>query len=346
MAAGGLTGAGGGSIAGAAPPPLQKQPDGASLISYAQAGAPKPDVPKPGGGGDRQEGGEKREGGFVGCAAGAAKDVVVGTVKGLYNTAVDAGAAVLDKAGVGDFEGAADRTAARGRAIGEAASGEWAEFKAEIDNGDSCALGERVGTTVGVGATVVVGGGALYKGGKVLAKIGGKDGPDGPEAKPEANDAGKTEKTEKADGGDAGKVEETKKTSARLNISVGHILDGDINAKGKAGGFHHRAGGVDSPDARMKQRTEPEDMNGVYKGKVEIRDPDTGNWVEKKADSTFYPDRMSRDQVVQSIENAWDNKTSIDSKSGRFEGPSGEGFDIIGYARNGEIKTAYPDYVE
>lgn len=62
-------------------------------------------------------------------------------------------------------------------------------------------------------------------------------------------------------------------------------------------------------------------MNGVYKGKVEIRDPDTGNWVEKKADSTFYPDRMSRDQVVQSIENAWDNKTGFDSKSGRFEGP-------------------------
>ena len=255
MSTGGLTGTGGGSIAGATPPPLAKQPDGASLISYAQASSSKPEGggkagtdTKAGGDGwaqseeqsqklqdfdavrgrpslgderqgDGQEG--EREGGFVGCAAGAAKDVVVGTVKGLYETVkdaggavadklgadgyeghtertagrveavvgggkkvigvgVDAGAAALDKVGVGDFEEAADRTAARGKAIGEAASDEWAEFKAEIDKGDSCALGERVGTTVGAVGTVAIPGGAAVKGVKVLAKIGGRDGADGP----------------------------------------------------------------------------------------------------------------------------------------------------------------------
>ena len=43
MSAGGLTGAGGGSLAGTTPPPLAKQPDGASLISYVQASSPRPD---------------------------------------------------------------------------------------------------------------------------------------------------------------------------------------------------------------------------------------------------------------------------------------------------------------
>lgn len=270
MAADGLTGAGGGSIAGTAPPPLQKQPDSALLASYAKAGAPKPDVPKREGGGDKagadakaghlgdgwaqseeqsrklqdfdavkgrpslgderrgdgQEGGEKREGSFVGCAAGAAKNVVVDTAKGAYETVKDAGGAVLDKAGVGGFEGHAERTAARAETVKDAVVDEGAEIMAEIEKGDSCALGERVGTTVGVGATVVIPGDAAVKGAKVLAKI---DGADGPDAKPDAQDAGKAEK---AEANDAGKVEETKKTSARPKVSVGHILDGDINAKG------------------------------------------------------------------------------------------------------------------
>ena len=51
MSTGGLTGAGGGSIAGATPPPSTKQPDSASLISYAQASLPKSEGAKREGGG-------------------------------------------------------------------------------------------------------------------------------------------------------------------------------------------------------------------------------------------------------------------------------------------------------
>ncbi|MEM9627699.1 MAG: hypothetical protein AAGA21_15795 [Pseudomonadota bacterium] len=197
--------------------PTEKQSQELRAFDAVQ-GRPSLGDEQPGGG---QEG--KREGSFVGCAAGAARDVVVGTVKGLYDTAkdaggamldkagvdgfeghsertadrvsavvdggknvagagIDVGGAVLDKAGVDGFEGHSERTAARGAAIGEVASDEWAEFKAEVENGDSCALGDRVGTGVGVAATAV-GGGALYKGGKLLAKMGGKDGADGPDAK-------------------------------------------------------------------------------------------------------------------------------------------------------------------
>lgn len=279
MSLGGLTGAGGGSIAGTAPPPSQKQPGISDLISYAQSGPAKTDGGKQSAGsdkfdrgtptsndsgldvptekqsqelrafdamqgrprlgderhGDGQKGSENREGSFVGCAAGAAKDAVVDTVKGTYETVKDAGGVVLDAGGavldkvfrIDGFEDQAERTGERVDAakdgvaktleaakspietggkiyeggkdklgeLYEAGKDELAEIGEEIKNGDSCAIGERVGTTVGVGATVAVPGIAVIKGGKVLAKIGGKDGSDGPDAKgkTETNDAGKAD---------------------------------------------------------------------------------------------------------------------------------------------------------
>jgi hypothetical protein len=92
----------------------------------------------------------------------------------------------------------------------------------------------------------------------------------------------------------------------------------------------------------MTSQTNPPDVNGVYTGKVEIKDQVANNWVAKKAESSFYPDKLSRQEVVESIESAWASKTSFNSATGRFEGPSGHGFDVQGYFRDGEIKTAFP----
>ena len=287
MSTGGLTGAGGGSLAGTTPPPLQNQPRSAPPGSYAQASSSRPDASKregigakadgdarvaqngdgwgqteeqsqklqefdavkgrPNLGDERQGGGEKGEqkGSFVDCAAGAAKDVVVGTAKGAYKTVkdaggvvLDAGGAALDKAGVDGFEGHTERTAERVDAVKDGAAKVWeaakspietggkiyeagrdgivetyesgrdelVEIGTEIKNGESCKLGERVGTTVGVGGMVVVGGGVVIGGAKlgskVLTKIGGRDGP---EAKPETKDAEKTEQETDTDGNDTAK---------------------------------------------------------------------------------------------------------------------------------------------
>ena len=75
---------------------------------------------------------------------------------------------------------------------------------------------------------------------------------------------------------------------------------------------------------------------GVYTAEVEIR---SGNrWLSKR--STFYPDRMDRDAVIQAILNAFKNRASGSSE--KFRGPSGRGFTIEGYYQNGRINTAYP----
>jgi hypothetical protein len=169
-----------------------------------------------------------------------------------------------------------------------------------------------------------------------VAKAADKAG-DAAKAADTVSDAGKA-----TDAAKSSKADDVAAPVSKPKLQAEHVLDGEINPKGKAVGYHHRPGGADAPNARMTDQTAPPDANGIYKGKVEIRNEVTDTWVAKKAESSFYPDNLSRTDIVSSIENAWDNKTTFDSGSGLFKGPSGHGFDIQGYMRDGEIKTAFP----
>jgi hypothetical protein len=91
------------------------------------------------------------------------------------------------------------------------------------------------------------------------------------------------------------------------------------------------------------------DAHGVYKATVEASFDGGKTWVQKTAkDQTFFPDKWSRERVVDEIASAFKegrikNKSS-DSPS-YFQGRSKSGVLIEGYVdSNGEIKTAYPLY--
>ena len=124
------------------------------------------------------------------------------------------------------------------------------------------------------------------------------------------------------------------------NINLWHIFDGEINRSGKPVGFHSRPGGQDPANARVRSVRDAPNRAGVYTASIEIRD---GNqWKEKF--SSFFPDSMSRDEVLNAILNAYNN--SSDPNAQPFEGPSGLGFKIQGYTSNrGGINTAFPIYV-
>jgi len=123
-------------------------------------------------------------------------------------------------------------------------------------------------------------------------------------------------------------------------INVEHIFEGQINRRGKPVGFHSRPGGEDPEGARMVRRVSGPNGAGVYIAEVEIRNG-SGRWLKKT--STFYPDRLSRDQVVAAILHAWEDRRELGG--GRFQGDSGEGFTIEGYTLDdGGINTAYPVY--
>ncbi len=129
-------------------------------------------------------------------------------------------------------------------------------------------------------------------------------------------------------------------TSTEPPINLAHIAYGEINRHGEAVGYHHRPNGVDPPGARVRQIVQPPDASGVYRARVALRDPASGEWIDKKAPSTFFPDAMSDKEVVDAVLGAFrDGRRRGD---GQFVGGSGRGFAIEGWYQNGRINSAYP----
>jgi len=85
--------------------------------------------------------------------------------------------------------------------------------------------------------------------------------------------------------------------------------------------------------------------NGVTQGMVEIRNPATGKWVAKKAETTFFPKDWTRRRVEMEIESAFANSTTK-YRSGQpyWQGTSSSGVKVEGYYKRpgGGAATAYP----
>ncbi len=123
-------------------------------------------------------------------------------------------------------------------------------------------------------------------------------------------------------------------------INFAHIETGEINRRGEAVGYHHRPNGIDPPRARVLRVTQSPDANGVYRARVALRDPATGEWIDKRASSTFFPDSMSDDEVIKAVLNAFHDGRR--QRGGAFVGSSGHGFMIQGWYQSGRIVAAYP----
>lgn len=133
-------------------------------------------------------------------------------------------------------------------------------------------------------------------------------------------------------------------------INLTHIFDGEINKRGKAVGFHVRTLGRDPEHARLSKLMSGPNKLGVYTGSAEIYDPDDGRW-KAKSFSSFFPDRLTRDEIQKLIIAAFHNATP--NKVGKWRGRSGIGFQIEGWlcpkggtktCPDGAINTAYPLY--
>ncbi len=123
-------------------------------------------------------------------------------------------------------------------------------------------------------------------------------------------------------------------------IKFGHVTDGEINKKGRAVGFHYRPNGEEPAGARMVQQIDPPNAAGVYTGQVQVLNPATGQWVDKAPLTTFFPDKLSEQQVQDAILHAYQNGTV--TPSGSIRGDSGLGFPIELWYRDGKIMSAYP----
>lgn len=116
--------------------------------------------------------------------------------------------------------------------------------------------------------------------------------------------------------------------------TIKHIYHGEINWRGEAVGYHHESmmGGKIIPGTEKKP-----DSNGVYEAKVEVEGK------EKTFKSSFFPKEWDRVQVLQAINEAFENKKYI--KGNRYSGVSASGVPIIiCLNKKGTIITAFPVY--
>ena len=54
------------------------------------------------------------------------------------------------------------------------------------------------------------------------------------------------------------------------------------------------------------------DRNGVYFARVEILDPKSGRWLQKKTESVFFPDTYSKNDVRRAIQEVFANAIEVD----------------------------------
>jgi hypothetical protein len=130
-------------------------------------------------------------------------------------------------------------------------------------------------------------------------------------------------------------------------VDLQHVFTGEVSPKrgiDTAKGFHHAPADGLHPNARVAEETSPRNAQGVYEARVEISKPVTNAIYSKE--STMFPDSMSRDDVVKSLQHAYDNATQKSGNS--FLGPSGHGFELKGFTTGAgqdfHIRTGYPVY--
>ncbi|WP_339278867.1 EndoU domain-containing protein [Paenibacillus sp. FSL W8-1187] len=118
-----------------------------------------------------------------------------------------------------------------------------------------------------------------------------------------------------------------------------HILDGELNRRGRGVGYHYE--GMPTARGRVIPGTEsPPNAHGVYQAQVEIDGvPKTGN----QGMSTFFPKDMSPQQIVDSINEAFANQRHVTGNT--YTGTTSSGMRIDMYLdRSGSIISAFPHY--
>ena len=149
---------------------------------------------------------------------------------------------------------------------------------------------------------------------------------------------------------DAGKVVETSYGKSTLNSlkntenftdsAIEHIFEGQVNARGKAVGYHYE--GIEGTSGNVIPGTESSVNNiGVYKAQVEV------NGIPKTANggfSTFYSKNLSPQQVVDAINEAYSNCELKLGTRNTYQGVANNGMKIDMFLdQSGKIISAFPE---
>ena len=147
------------------------------------------------------------------------------------------------------------------------------------------------------------------------------------------------ESSASTDGYTMADIKKLKNTERFAKNTLEHIFDGTINSKGKATGYHYSMV-TDSKGEIIPGTESDKDGHGVFTAKVKV------NGVKKNGFSSFYPEDWTPQQVVDAINEAYDDAMSDKSNphGSLWIGYSGD-LEIDMYLDNNKrITTAFPVY--
>src|SRR5690625_736830 len=134
-------------------------------------------------------------------------------------------------------------------------------------------------------------------------------------------------------------ISDLENTEHFRNGALEHILEGELNGRGQAVGFHYDGLPTKKGEVIAGTETEPNEY-GVYEAKVEV------SGVEKASNSgksSFFPDEWSAQQVVDAINEAYEDRNFMTGNT--YEGFTSEGVLISMYLdQNDKIISAFPIY--
>jgi WXG100 family type VII secretion target len=122
--------------------------------------------------------------------------------------------------------------------------------------------------------------------------------------------------------------------------AIDHVFKGDLKGT-NAGGYHYE--GVPNTGGSTVPGTEtPPNEYGVYQAQVTV------NGVPKTANggySTFFPKSMSPQEVVDSINEAYNSRSFVPGTGNTYAGQTSSGMTILMYLDSaGRIISAFPEY--
>ena len=127
------------------------------------------------------------------------------------------------------------------------------------------------------------------------------------------------------------------RTDHFTEAAIEHIFLGTVNEDGRASGYHYD-GIADSPGEIAEGTRSDPDRYGVYTARVRV------NGIGKAGNrgySTFYPDSYTPQQVIDAVNEAYENRVLLSGSL--YAGLSEEGIEIdMVLDENGKIITAYP----
>lgn len=134
-------------------------------------------------------------------------------------------------------------------------------------------------------------------------------------------------------------ISELKDTDYFRPNALEHILEGELNRKGQAVGFHYDRLPTKKGEIISGTKTDL-DEHGIYEAKVIVEDVEK---TSNRGKSTFFPDEWDTQDVVDAINEAYDSKTFISGNT--YEGLTSEGIVIRMYLDDQEkIISAFPVY--